>query len=40
MIIYYFKGESSPKNFISFKDSLAFLKNINDGYITLEKAKK
>ena len=37
---YYFKGESDPKHFISFKGPLAFYKNINDGYITLEKAEE
>ena len=37
-LIYYFKRESDPKNFISFKGPLAFLKNIIDSYITLEKA--
>ena len=30
-LMYYFKSESSPQN-ISFKDSLAFYKNIKDGY--------
>ena len=35
-IIYYFKGESAPKNFIGLKGPLAFYKNIKDGYMTLE----
>ena len=39
-LVYYFKGKSRPENFIGFKDSLAFYKNIKDGYTTLEKAEK
>ena len=33
-LIYYFKRESDPKNFISFKGPLSFYKNIKDGYIS------
>ena len=38
-LIYYFNGESSPKNSIDFKGPLGFYKSIKDGYRTLEKAK-
>ena len=38
--IYYCKGESGPKKFLSFKGALAFYKKIKDGYITLEKAEE
>ena len=38
--MYYFKGKSGPKNFIGFKDLLAFNKKIKDGYITLEKREE
>ena len=33
-LVYYFKGESGTKYFISFKGPLALYKNIKDGYIT------
>ena len=39
-LIYYFKGESDPKHFISFKVPLAFYKNIKDRYIILEKSRR
>ena len=39
-LIYYFKGESGPKTFISFKSPLAFYKKIKDGYVTLEKVEE
>ena len=39
LIIYYLKGESSPKDFISFKGPLTFYKKIKNGHITLEKER-
>ena len=39
-MIYYFKHESCPKDFIGFKGSLDFYKNIKDCYPKLEKAEK
>ena len=36
-LIYYFKGESGPKNFIGFKGPPNVYKNIKDDYTTLEK---
>ena len=33
-------GKSIPKTFIGFIGSLGFYKNMQDGYITLEKAEE
>ena len=38
--IYYFKGKTDPKTFISFKFPLVIYKNIKDGCTRLEKAEK
>ena len=35
-LIYSFKGESSPKNFINFKGPLIFYKNIKGSYTILD----
>ena len=39
-LIYYFKSNSNPKNFISFKGPLGFYRNIKDIYTTVEKAEE
>ena len=39
-LMYYFNGESSPKDFISFTGQIAIYKKVKDGCITLEKAKE
>ena len=36
----HYKGKTAPKDFIAFKGSLGFYKNIKEGYITLEKAEE
>ena len=40
MLIYYFKSNSVPKNFISFNGPLGFHENIKHAYTTLEKAEE
>ena len=39
-LIYCYKGESASKNFVGFKGSLVFYKNIKEDHITLEKSEK
>ena len=39
-LTYRYKGNTAPKTFIGFKGLLGFYKNINEGYITLEKAEE
>ena len=39
-LVYYFKGESGSKNFISFRGPLNFYKNIKNDHTSLEKAEK
>ena len=39
-VIYHFKGESASKNFVGFKGSLVFHKNIREFNITLEEAEE
>ena len=39
-LVYCFKGEIGPKNFISFKVPKVFYRNIKDSYTTLEKAEE
>ena len=38
-LTYNYNGKTAPKNFIGFKGSLGFYKNIKEGYTTLEKAE-
>ena len=37
-LTYRYKSNNDPKPFIGFKGPLGFYKNIQEGYITLEKA--
>ena len=37
-LIYYYKGNTAPKMFVSYNDPLRLFKNIKQGNITLEKA--
>ena len=39
-LTYLYQGNTAPKTFIGFKDPLDFYKNIEKGYITLDKAEK
>ena len=39
-LIYYFKGKSASRHFLDFRGPLALYRNINNGYITLEKAEE
>ena len=39
-LTYRYQGNTAPKNFIGFKGSLDFYRNIKEGYITLEKTKE
>ena len=39
-LTYYFNGEGDWKGLINVKRPLAVYKNVNNGYITLEKAEK
>ena len=39
-LIYYFKDENNPKNFINLNGSLAFYKNNKGGCGTIEKAEE
>ena len=39
-LIYYFKDEKNPKNFINLNGSLAFYKNNKGGCGTIEKAEE
>ena len=39
-LTYYFNGEGDWKGLINVKRPLAVSKNVNNGYITLEKTKK
>ena len=40
IITCHYKGNTAPTTFIGFKGPLGFYKNIEEAYITLEKAKE
>ena len=39
-LTYRYKGNTASKTFIGFKGPLGFYRNIQEGYITLEKSEK